>query len=124
MIVAVREGQVVETGTHDELMALDGLYSSLVRVQVSRCLPCLYSHSGQAEICVTTASIPKLVGSSLAVIKHAFQLAGVDVNSEYAQTSFSPEYITPRHMKITSSSELYKPTFLIRLCYAITRTIY
>ena len=39
MIVAVREGQVVETGTHDELMALDGLYSSLVRVQVSRCLP-------------------------------------------------------------------------------------
>lgn len=35
MIVAVREGQVAETGTHDELMALDGLYSSLVKLQVS-----------------------------------------------------------------------------------------
>ena len=34
IIVAVREGQVAEKGTHDELMALDGLYSSLVKQQV------------------------------------------------------------------------------------------
>jgi ABC-type multidrug transport system fused ATPase/permease subunit len=34
MIVAVRDGHVAETGTHDELMALDGLYSSLVKLQV------------------------------------------------------------------------------------------
>jgi ABC-type multidrug transport system fused ATPase/permease subunit len=34
MIVAVRDGQVAETGTHDELMALDGLYSTLVKLQV------------------------------------------------------------------------------------------
>ena len=35
MIVAVKEGQVAETGTHDELMAIpNGIYKTLVRLQV------------------------------------------------------------------------------------------
>ncbi|XP_046843213.1 ATP-dependent translocase ABCB1-like isoform X2 [Xenia sp. Carnegie-2017] len=33
MIVAIREGKVIETGTHDELMSFNGLYSSLVKLQ-------------------------------------------------------------------------------------------
>ena len=34
IIVSVKHGSVVETGNHDELMALDGIYRSLVRLQV------------------------------------------------------------------------------------------
>ena len=34
IIVSVRHGSVAETGTHDELMALDGIYKSLVVLQV------------------------------------------------------------------------------------------
>ena len=34
MIVAVKKGEVVETGTHDELMALNGVYNELVTLQV------------------------------------------------------------------------------------------
>ena len=34
VIVAVKEGRVAEMGTHDELMELDGLYASLVKLQV------------------------------------------------------------------------------------------
>ncbi|XP_028401686.1 multidrug resistance protein 1-like [Dendronephthya gigantea] len=33
IIVSVKHGSVVETGNHDELMALDGIYRSLVRLQ-------------------------------------------------------------------------------------------
>ena len=34
IIVAMEEGRVKETGSHDELMALEGLYHSLVMRQV------------------------------------------------------------------------------------------
>lgn len=34
-IVVVEEGEVMEEGTHDELMALDGWYSQMVRLQTS-----------------------------------------------------------------------------------------
>jgi ABC-type multidrug transport system fused ATPase/permease subunit len=34
IIVSVKHGSVAETGSHDELMALDGIYKSLVVLQV------------------------------------------------------------------------------------------
>ena len=35
LIVAIEDGQVKEQGTHSELMALGGLYSSLVERQMA-----------------------------------------------------------------------------------------
>lgn len=34
IIVAVKEGQVAEMGSHDELMDLNGIYKTLVKLQV------------------------------------------------------------------------------------------
>lgn len=33
-IVVLRQGQIIETGTHDELLALDGNYKKLVSRQL------------------------------------------------------------------------------------------
>lgn len=34
IIAVINEGHVVEIGTHEELLVLDGLYSSFVKLQV------------------------------------------------------------------------------------------
>ncbi|HSV66506.1 MAG TPA: ATP-binding cassette domain-containing protein, partial [Mycobacteriales bacterium] len=38
-ILVVDDGQVVETGTHEELLAADGLYAELYRTQFARQVP-------------------------------------------------------------------------------------
>lgn len=42
LIVAISGGVVIEQGTHDELMKKGGLYSDLVRQQVSQIYLCHY----------------------------------------------------------------------------------
>ena len=42
LIVAISGGVVMEQGTHDELMKKGGLYSDLVRQQVSKIYLCHY----------------------------------------------------------------------------------
>jgi subfamily B ATP-binding cassette protein MsbA len=34
-IIVVEDGRVVETGTHDELMAAEGVYKKLVELQLN-----------------------------------------------------------------------------------------
>lgn len=42
-IAVMEEGQLVEMGTHDELLALDGLYAELLRCEEAAKLPKRYS---------------------------------------------------------------------------------
>lgn len=34
MVAVVSDGQIAESGTHDELLAMDGIYTALVRRQL------------------------------------------------------------------------------------------
>ena len=85
-IAVVSDGKIVELGKHDELVALNGIYADLIRLQLTN-MPDTLSESPSSNELSSAAALEPASGEAPLVNKSGeFGLSPVKANPEYVST--------------------------------------